>query len=53
MSKIKEIRGKKPRGIIVAENFTRKLTQAAKLLPNIKLIKIIPKIVITKIGEVI
>jgi len=43
MSRIEEIESKRTRGIIVAENFTRKLTQAAKPPSNIKLIKIITK----------
>ena len=36
------------RGIIVAEEFTRKLKQAATSLPHIKLVKITPKITIEK-----
>ena len=51
MSKIEEKEGKRPRGVIVAEEFTKKLQQAAKLLNNIKLIKIETKIVLKKIEE--
>jgi len=51
MSKIEEKEGKRPRGVIVAEEFTKKLQQAAKLLNNIKLIKIETKIVLKIIEE--
>lgn len=52
MSKIREKEGKEPRGIIVAEGFTRKLQQAVKLLNNIKLVKIAAKINIEKLEEI-
>ena len=51
MSKIKEKEGKTPRGVIVAEEFTKKLQHAVKLLNNVKLVKIAVRITIEKLEE--
>ena len=52
MYEIMKKEGKKPRGIIVAEEFTRKLKIAVKLHDNIKLVKIAARITIEKLEEI-
>jgi len=52
MSKIKEKEGKTPRGIIVAEGFTKKLRHAVELLNNVKLVRIAVRINIEKLEEI-
>ena len=52
MSKIKEKEGKTPRGVIVAEGFTKKLRHAVKLLNNVKLVRIAVRINIEKLEEI-
>ena len=52
MSEIGKREGKNPRGIIVAEGFTRKLVHAVKLLSNIKLVRIAAKITIEKLEDI-
>ena len=52
MSKIKEKEGKTPRGVIVAEGFTKKLRHAVELLNNVKLVRIAVRITIEKLEEI-
>ncbi|RLG75568.1 MAG: DUF91 domain-containing protein, partial [Thermoprotei archaeon] len=52
MSKIKEKEGRTPRGVIVAERFTKKLRHAVKLLSNVKLVRIAVRITIEKLEEI-
>ena len=52
MSGIEEKEGRKPRGVIVAEDFTRKLRHAIKTLNNIKLVRITAKVTIEKVEEI-
>ncbi len=51
MSSIEGEEGKPVRGIIVAEDFTRRLLLASKKIDSVKLVKIRPHITIDKIGE--
>jgi len=51
MSALRRREGRNPRGIIVAEEFTEKLQQAAELLDNLKLVRITARITIEKLEE--
>ncbi len=52
MSKIKEKEGRTPRGVIIAEGFTKKLRHAVELLNNVKLVRIAVRITIEKLEEI-
>ena len=51
MSALRRREGRSPRGIIVAEEFTEKLQQAAELLDNLKLVRVTARITIEKLEE--
>jgi len=52
MSEIGKKEGKTPRGVITAEDFTRKLQHAVKTLNNVKLVRITTKVTIEKVEEI-
>jgi len=52
MSEIEKKEGKTSRGVIIAEDFTRKLQHAVKTLNNVKLVRITTKVTIEKAEEI-
>ncbi len=52
MSEIEKKEGKMPRGVIIAEDFTRKLRHAVKTLNNVKLVRITARVTIEKVEEI-
>jgi len=50
-AEVKRVLGRAPRRIIAAEDFTKRLRQAAEALRNVKLVKIAVKVVVEKTEE--